>query len=693
MRTKGLFVFMALLVGIAVSASPASAQSQAVDEATLAAFSAELETIRQALHIPGWSVAIVSGQELVWAEGFGYADIEEGIPASAETPYHLASVTKPIAATLLMQLVEEGVVNLNDPVAQYGVRRDNPDITVWHLLTHTSEGVPGTTHQYSGNYYADLGQVIQAATGQPFATLLAERMLVPLNMERTAPNPDWYPGSPAAFPTVMGWTSDLRQTPSVYHDLARPYQFDADYDNVSGSYPMHFSPAAGLLSTVVDIAKFDIALDQGVLVTPATREQMFTPARSNDGDELIYSLGWYTQTYRDDRLVYHSGGWDPSVSALLLKVPDQQLTFILLANNYNLTRPFPLGEGDVLYSTPALAFYKHFVLPRHADSAVPTINWEAPATSIVQQLRQVPDPAVRDLLEHELWSYRKLFASVGRFDRAEMLYTVHQQAFPEYAASRIDPVAYGGNGPVADPQPVSLRPDHVLTIGRFFTAWLLLTLLAFVVLLIDLRRSLGVALPIKLAWLFATLLFGILSWIAYRVSDYRYQRKNGEPMPAWLRAFGPTLYSVTGQVAALLVVLAIVVVYFPDSDGAALFAIPAMFLTGWLLLRGPLAAWARQKTYWQALRHTFFIELASTLPVVIGVLTVLVLVTDRYLRSLGPMSPFYWATLPLAGVAGALLLYPVNCWLVQRGRCDWPAMYQGSDSDLVLSHETLAKVY
>ncbi|MCO5187065.1 MAG: DUF4396 domain-containing protein, partial [Anaerolineae bacterium] len=211
--------------------------------------------------------------------------------------------------------------------------------------------------------------------------------------------------------------------------------------------------------------------------------------------------------------------------------------------------------------------------------------------------------------------------------------------------------------------------------------------------LIDLRRSLGVALPIKLAWLFATLLFGILSWIAYRVSDYRYQRKNGEPMPAWLRAFGPTLYSVTGQVAALLVVLAIVVVYFPDSDGAALFAIPAMFLTGWLLLRGPLAAWARQKTYWQALRHTFFIELASTLPVVIGVLTVLVLVTDRYLRSLGPMSPFYWATLPLAGVAGALLLYPVNCWLVQRGRCDWPAMYQGSDSDLVLSHETLAKVY
>ena len=77
----------------------------------------------------------------------------------------------------------------------------------------------------------------------------------------------------------MGWTSDLRQTPSVYHDLARPYQFDADYDNVSGSY-LCISVLRPVCCPVVDIAKFDIALDQGVLVTPATREQMFTPARS-----------------------------------------------------------------------------------------------------------------------------------------------------------------------------------------------------------------------------------------------------------------------------------------------------------------------------------------------------------------------------------------------------------------------------
>ena len=181
-------------------------------------------------------------------------------------------------------------------------------------------------------------------------------------------------------------------------------------------------------------------------------------------------------------------------------------------------------EGDVLSIQHPRWRSTNISSCRHADSAVPTINWEAPATSIVQQLRQVPDPAVRDLLEHELWSYRKLFASVGRFDRAEMLYAVHQQAFPEYAASRIDPVAYGGNGPVADPQPVSLRPDHVLTIGRFFTAWLLLTLLAFVVLLIDLRRSLG--LRCRSRWHgYSPLLFGILSWMAYRVSDYRYQRK------------------------------------------------------------------------------------------------------------------------------------------------------------------------
>jgi CubicO group peptidase (beta-lactamase class C family) len=130
------------------------------------------------------SAAVVQEQELIWAQGFGYADLENQVEATADTPYGLASVTKPIAATLLMQFVEEGLIDLDTPVRDYGVKIDSEGvITVRHLLTHVSEGVPGTTHNYNGNRYALLGGVLEAATGRSFAELLSERFLLLLDMK------------------------------------------------------------------------------------------------------------------------------------------------------------------------------------------------------------------------------------------------------------------------------------------------------------------------------------------------------------------------------------------------------------------------------------------------------------------------------------------------------------------------------
>ncbi len=112
-------------------------------------------------------------------------------------------------------------------------------------------------------------------------------------------------------------------------------------------------------------------------------------------------------------------------------MPDQDLTFILLANTPNLTTPFPLGGGDVMYSTPALAFWEYFVFPRLHGVAVPDIDWEAPAADLVGQLEGVAEPAVRAFLERELWSHRMLFHSVGRTDLVERLAGVHRQVYPD----------------------------------------------------------------------------------------------------------------------------------------------------------------------------------------------------------------------------------------------------------------------
>ncbi|MFN2189930.1 MAG: serine hydrolase domain-containing protein [Candidatus Promineifilaceae bacterium] len=128
-----------------------ASESAVIDPERLAALEDDLEELREILLIPGLSAAVVKDQELVWAKGFGFADLANKIPATPDTPYHLASVTKPIAATVIMQLVEEGLLDLEEPVSDFGVELESEGtINSRHLLTHTSSGVPGTEHHYDG---------------------------------------------------------------------------------------------------------------------------------------------------------------------------------------------------------------------------------------------------------------------------------------------------------------------------------------------------------------------------------------------------------------------------------------------------------------------------------------------------------------------------------------------------------------
>ena len=77
------------------------------ESAQIARFETQLESLRQELKIPAYSAAIVKDQKVIWAKGFGYADVENKIPATEHTAYHLASLTKTFASTILMQLVQE----------------------------------------------------------------------------------------------------------------------------------------------------------------------------------------------------------------------------------------------------------------------------------------------------------------------------------------------------------------------------------------------------------------------------------------------------------------------------------------------------------------------------------------------------------------------------------------------------------
>src|SRR5215471_19972310 len=163
--------------------------SEPLDPEKISRFEKTLDAIRDRLKIPAMSCALVKDQKVVWARGFGYADLENKIPATEHTSYHLASLTKTFASTILMQLVQDGKVKLDDPVSKYGILLESDGvIRVKHLFSHTSEGNPGERYSYNGNRYAELDKVIQKVTGRSFADLLIEKILDPLEMNETAPN-------------------------------------------------------------------------------------------------------------------------------------------------------------------------------------------------------------------------------------------------------------------------------------------------------------------------------------------------------------------------------------------------------------------------------------------------------------------------------------------------------------------------
>ncbi len=501
-----------------------------------------LDGLRQQLKIPAMSCAIVKDQKVVWAKGFGYADVENKIPATEHTSYHLASLTKTFASTILMQLVQDGRVKLDDPVSKYGILLESEGvIRVKHLFSHTSEGNPGENYSYNGNRFAELDKVIQKAAGKSFAELLIANILDPLDLKETAPNvwPVAHTKSPgqtgqksedevkaavmsligainssnvdqieryltpqqnafrrdggslAPLVDVSGLREDFRagvkvniqvgdleaavydntalttcifsqsvtlpngrvrndglsrvslvwnkqegtwkvvhghQSPLtdslitekqrqrfdlVSKTLAQPYQLDDKFNIVKGQYPNRFSVSAGLMSSVLDMAKYDIAIDQNRFLTKETQQLAFTPMVSTKGENLPYGLGWFTQNYKGTRLIWHYGYWTCN-SSLILKVPDRNITFIAMANTDNLSRSTDLGAGDVTSSPVGLAFLKTFIFPEIFGGPLPEINWQASVEELKHLLKAAEDKPYADLVKKELMNQSRFNASVGR---------------------------------------------------------------------------------------------------------------------------------------------------------------------------------------------------------------------------------------------------------------------------------------
>jgi CubicO group peptidase (beta-lactamase class C family) len=337
------------LNAVACSASTSPVAGPAAQ--TLAEFESQLDGLRSQLAIPGMAAIVMVHDTVVWEGSLGIADIPSQKRVTPLTRFHLASLTKTFASTIVLQLVEQGLVNLDDPISNYGLTLPGPGIIrVRHLLSHTSEGVPGDQFRYNGDRFALLDQVIQRATNESFARRVMERIITPLALDQTAPNPL----NAAAF------AASGKDAAAYIAGMATGYGVDDRTRPVPVAYPASFSSAAGLVSTARDVARYSTALDAGQFLSAATRTLAYTPARGADNRILPYGLGWFISTVSGHTLVWHYGYWTGN-SSLIIKEPSRGLTFVALTNSDQLSARFRLGSGDLMSSTVAQAFVNAFV--------------------------------------------------------------------------------------------------------------------------------------------------------------------------------------------------------------------------------------------------------------------------------------------------------------------------------------------
>jgi CubicO group peptidase (beta-lactamase class C family) len=229
---------------------------------------------------------------------------------------------------------------------------------VIHLLTHTSEGVPGSYYNYNGNRFACLDSVVQGASGMSFCELLLLEIIEPLQLENTAPNP-------RNSANCMLITQSERDA----FEQKMPIGYTSDGKRRM-TYPSVFCSAAGLVASVLDIAEFSLALDGDMFFSQDTKELMFTPMLSNSGETLPYGLGWFVHWENNVKIIWHYGYWT-AISCLIIKVPEKDVTFVLMANNDMLSRASDrIGvDSDVTRSVAAEEFLNGFVF---GDAELPT---------------------------------------------------------------------------------------------------------------------------------------------------------------------------------------------------------------------------------------------------------------------------------------------------------------------------------
>ncbi|MEL6938823.1 MAG: serine hydrolase domain-containing protein [Cyanobacteria bacterium J06598_1] len=359
-----------------IEASPLQVDDEAIDD-----FVEALMTHRQ---IPGLSLAVIYDQKLIKTTGYGMLDRELNVHTRPSSIFPIASMSKPLTATAIMLLVQDGRVDLDAPIGTY--LADVPEhwsaITVRHLLSHTSglsEGVyaddlfvapdefvekaaiaplnfqPGESWMYSNTGYSLASIIVETVSQQSFDAFMSARIFEPLGMTQTHAIRDSYLFSNRA----MGY---LETEDGSLEPVSEFFRYSLLHKIMPG-----LQGAGSVTSTVLDLARWEIALQKEQFLTPAVQAEMQQVGILNSGRVSEYGLGWFFREINGHSSFSHGGNlWGYSTS--ISRFPDDRLAVIVLTNKDG-------EDGDQLARKIAERYIPGLVL----DLEVPAISDDDPA--------------------------------------------------------------------------------------------------------------------------------------------------------------------------------------------------------------------------------------------------------------------------------------------------------------------------
>ena len=345
-------LYLVAILGFGVPPTPAAPASVKTRQDIEQLFDAYYKTGR----FQG-SVLVADGGGMIFKKGFGFANIELGVPNAPDTKFRLGSITKQFTAMLILQLVEKGKVRLEGKISDYVPEyplETGERITVHQLLTHQS-GIPnyttpeffdkrsrdhfspvdlaktfwntkldfdpGARFSYSNSGYHVLGIIIEKVAGKPYEQVLRENILAPLEMRDTG-----YDNSDAILPKrAAGYRKTLDGFENArFLDMSIPYS------------------AGALYSTVEDLQKWDSALYTEKLVPTRSLDMMFQPRVKMDGppgagNSPEYAYGWVIENWtlgggkQNVRVIGHGGGIN-GFNTSITRLPADHRLIVILSN-------------------------------------------------------------------------------------------------------------------------------------------------------------------------------------------------------------------------------------------------------------------------------------------------------------------------------------------------------------------------